>query len=135
MRHGLYSVLRARAPPGHDVAMVMYAENARKVNAALAAANPAARLDIIPLGRVGSMLQVRQRLLDGAIVGILGDRTRLASKAISSETRLMRVLHQLLVLCARTLHVQLRANFQHAFENRSGGARLIPAVRRGDHQL
>ena len=55
--------------------MVMYEENARKVNAALAAANPAARLDIIPLGRVGSMLQVRQRLLDGAIVGILGDRT------------------------------------------------------------
>ena len=72
---GSFEVLRARARPGHDVAMVMYGENARKVSAALAAVNPAARVDIIPLGRVGSMLQVRQRLLDGAIVGILGDRT------------------------------------------------------------
>ena len=73
---GSFEVLRARrARRGLDVAMVMYEENARKVNAALAAVNPAARLDIIPLGRVESMLQVRQRLHDGAIVGILGDRT------------------------------------------------------------
>ena len=63
--------------------MVMYEENARKINAALAAANPEARLDIIPLGRVGSMLQVRQRLLDGAIVGILGDRTLGGEQTIS----------------------------------------------------
>ena len=74
---GSFEVLRARAceSPGLDVAMVMYEENARKFNAALAAANPLARRDIIPLGRAGSMLQVRQRLLDGTIVGILGDRT------------------------------------------------------------
>jgi predicted LPLAT superfamily acyltransferase len=73
---GSFEVLRARAKenPGLDVAMVMYEENARKINAALAVANPEARLDIIPLGHVGSMLQVRQRLQDGAIVGILGDR-------------------------------------------------------------
>jgi predicted LPLAT superfamily acyltransferase len=73
---GSFEVLRARAKenPGLDVAMVIYEENARKINAALAVANPEARLDIIPLGHVGSMLQVRQRLQDGAIVGILGDR-------------------------------------------------------------
>jgi predicted LPLAT superfamily acyltransferase len=82
---GSFEVLRARASahPGLNVTMVMYEENARKINAALAAANPAARLDIIPLGRVGSMLQVRQRLLDGAIVGILGDRTLGGEQTIS----------------------------------------------------
>ena len=80
---GSFEVLRARARPKLDVTMVMYEENARKVNAALAAANPAARLDIIPLGRVGSMLQVRQRLLDGAIVGILGDRSLGGDETVS----------------------------------------------------
>jgi predicted LPLAT superfamily acyltransferase len=74
---GSFEVLRARARGnlGLDVAMVMYEENARKINAALAAVNPAARQEVIPLGRADSMLQVRQRLHDGAIVGILGDRT------------------------------------------------------------
>jgi len=74
---GSFEVLRAlaREKLGLDVAMVMYEENARKVNAALAAVNPAARLEIIPLGRADSMLRVRQRLQDGAIVGMLGDRT------------------------------------------------------------
>lgn len=74
---GSFEVLRALAREnlGLDVAMVMYEENARKINAALAAVNPAARQEIIPLGRAESMLQIRQRLHDGAIVGILGDRT------------------------------------------------------------
>jgi predicted LPLAT superfamily acyltransferase len=73
---GSFEVLRsvARGTLGVDVAMVMYEDNARKVNAALAAVSPKARLDIIALGRADSMLRVRQRLLDGAIVGILGDR-------------------------------------------------------------
>ncbi|MEO8753432.1 MAG: acyl-CoA synthetase [Casimicrobiaceae bacterium] len=74
---GSFEVLRslAREDLGVQVAMVMYEENARKVNAALAAANPAAREDIISLGRADSMLQVRQRLQDGCVVGILGDRS------------------------------------------------------------
>jgi predicted LPLAT superfamily acyltransferase len=37
--------------------------------------NPSARHDIIALGRADSMLQVRRRLDEGAIVGVLGDRT------------------------------------------------------------
>jgi predicted LPLAT superfamily acyltransferase len=74
---GSFEVLRALAREhlGLNVAMVMYEENARMINAALAAVNPAARLDIIPLGRAESMLQVRRRLQEGAVVGILGDRT------------------------------------------------------------
>jgi predicted LPLAT superfamily acyltransferase len=74
---GSFEVLRAlaRHELGVEVAMVMYEENARKVGAALAAINPAARVDIIPLGRADSMLRVRERLDAGALVGILGDRT------------------------------------------------------------
>ena len=74
---GSFEVLRAlaRANLGLNVAMAMYEENARKVNSALAAINPMARLDIIPLGRADSMLRIRQKLQDGAIVGMLGDRT------------------------------------------------------------
>lgn len=74
---GSFEVLRAvgRRHGGTRVAMVMYEENARKINDALAAINPAAQADIIPLGRVDSMLAVRDRLAEGAMVGMLGDRT------------------------------------------------------------
>ncbi|MDP1534064.1 MAG: acyl-CoA synthetase, partial [Rubrivivax sp.] len=49
---GSFEVVRAigRRQPGLRVAMVMYEENARKLNAALAAINPTAVQDIIPLG-------------------------------------------------------------------------------------
>lgn len=74
---GSFEVVRAvgRQQPGLRVAMVMYEENARKINDTLAAINPAARHDIIPLGRLDSMLQVKERLEDGALVGMLGDRS------------------------------------------------------------
>ena len=54
--------------------MLMVEENARKINATLAAINPAAIEDIIPLGRMDSMLQVRDKLEAGYLVGMLADR-------------------------------------------------------------
>lgn len=74
---GSFEVMRAigRQQPGMRIAMVMYEENARKINETLAAINPAARQDIIPLGRLESMLQVKERLDDGSLVGMLGDRS------------------------------------------------------------
>jgi predicted LPLAT superfamily acyltransferase len=74
---GSFEVIRAigRRQPGLRVAMVMYEDNARKINDTLAAINPAARQDIIPLGRIDSMLRVKERLDDGALVGMLGDRS------------------------------------------------------------
>jgi len=73
---GSFEVIRAigRRHPDLRIAMVMYEENARKVNAALAAINPAAVQDIIPLGRLDSMLQVRDKLEAGYLVGMLADR-------------------------------------------------------------
>ena len=73
---GSFEVLRAvgRGRAGLKVAMLMYAENARKINATLAAINPAATDDIIELGRMDSMLLARDRLDQGYVVGMLADR-------------------------------------------------------------
>lgn len=74
---GSFEAVRAigRRQPGLRVGMVMYEENARKLNAALAAINPAATQDIIPLGQLDSMLRVQCCLDAGMVLGVLGDRT------------------------------------------------------------
>lgn len=74
---GSFEVLRAigRKQPGLRVAMVMYEENARKLNAALSAINPNAQQDIIALGHIDSMILVHELLAQGTVVGMLGDRS------------------------------------------------------------
>ena len=73
---GSFEVLRAvgRGRAGLKVAMLMYEENARKINAALEAINPKATEDIIALGRMESMLEAREKLDHGYLVGMLADR-------------------------------------------------------------
>ena len=73
---GSFEVLRAvgRGQAGLKVAMLMYEENARKINATLAAINPAASEDIIPLGHLDSLLQASEKLEQGYLVGMLADR-------------------------------------------------------------
>lgn len=73
---GSFEVLRAvaRGPAGLKVAMLMYEDNARKISATLQAINPAAGEDIIRLGQVDSMLEARDRLDRGDLVGMLADR-------------------------------------------------------------
>ncbi len=75
--YGSFEVLRAvgRARGGMHIALLMYPDNARKINAALHAINPAAEHDIIALGRTDSMLRVSAALDRGHIVGILADRS------------------------------------------------------------
>lgn len=74
---GSFEVTRAigRRQGGLRVSMVAYEENARKLNALLAAINPAAEVDVVPLGSVAAMLRVRELLAEGVFVGMLGDRT------------------------------------------------------------
>lgn len=74
---GSFEVIRAigRQVPGLRVSMVMHEDNAQKINHMLAAINPEASLDVIPLGRIDSMLQVQDKLEAGMLVGMLGDRT------------------------------------------------------------
>jgi predicted LPLAT superfamily acyltransferase len=74
---GSFEVTRALGlhQPGLNVVMAMYADNARKINTMLAALRPAVKPEIISLGHIEAMLKVRERLDQGAFVGIMGDRT------------------------------------------------------------
>lgn len=56
------------------VRMVMYAENAHKVNGVLHALNPALADDVILLDRPDAMLRVEESLEVGDAVGVLADR-------------------------------------------------------------
>lgn len=74
---GSFEVIRAIGRKNTDlrVVMLMHEDNAKKINAMLAAINPLAVQDIIGLGHLDSMLKVRERLDDGCVVGMLADRT------------------------------------------------------------
>ena len=73
---GSFEVMRtlARSEVPYRVSLTMYPDNARQINATLAAINPAVVADIIPLGRLDAMLAVSERLDAGGMVGILADR-------------------------------------------------------------
>jgi predicted LPLAT superfamily acyltransferase len=73
---GSFEALRASARGrGAKVAMLMYEENARLINAALAAVAPQASLHTIALGKPGAMLALRRWLDEGNLAGLLADRT------------------------------------------------------------
>lgn len=74
---GSFEVLRAigRTRPNLRVAIMLYEGNARNVNAVLATVNPAVKQDVISLGRPEAMLETRDYLDGGAMIGMLADRT------------------------------------------------------------
>ncbi len=74
---GSFEVMRAlgRRRPDLRVAMVAYEANARKINAMVAAINPALAGGTVALGSAEAMLRVRGLLEEGVFVGMLGDRT------------------------------------------------------------
>jgi predicted LPLAT superfamily acyltransferase len=74
---GSFEVLRAMAHShAHaPVAMMMYEDNARKINTILSAINPQAQQDVVALGHPDSMLKARDRLDAGHLVGLLADRS------------------------------------------------------------
>jgi predicted LPLAT superfamily acyltransferase len=86
---GSFEVMRslARSHGGLRVTMAMYEENARKIGTILAAINPTLEPDIVPLGHLGAMLDIAERLDQGAFVGVLGDRT-LGDEAVQTVTLL-----------------------------------------------
>lgn len=59
---------------GPPASVVMYEENARKLNAVLNAINPDLAQQVIGLGKIDSMLKVEQALQRGEFIGILADR-------------------------------------------------------------
>jgi predicted LPLAT superfamily acyltransferase len=84
---GSFEVLRAfgRDEKKLRVAMLMYEENARKLNDTLAAINPKAMQDIISLGHLESMLQARDKLDAGYLVGMLADRSLAGDATVNIE--------------------------------------------------
>jgi predicted LPLAT superfamily acyltransferase len=84
---GSFELMRSvgQRQPGLHVTMAMYERNAQKMNAMLAAINPAANPDIIALGEIDAMLRIAERLDRGAFVGVLGDRT-LGEEAVQAVT-------------------------------------------------
>lgn len=74
---GSFEVIRALGgdAQGLRVSLVMYEENARKLNAVLDAIRPDRAPQVIGLGKVDAMLKVEQALERGEFVGMLGDRT------------------------------------------------------------
>jgi predicted LPLAT superfamily acyltransferase len=74
---GSFEIIRALGEhqPGLHIAMAMFEENARKIRATLTAINPRLANDIVPLGHVDTMLHIQQRLENGALVGLLADRS------------------------------------------------------------
>lgn len=73
---GSFEVARAYAHEiqGPPASMVMYEENAKKINEVLKAINPDLAQQVISLGKIDSMLKVEQALQRGEFIGILADR-------------------------------------------------------------
>lgn len=73
---GSFEVLRAIGEQrrGASVRMLMFEENARKLNAVLSAINANFKMSIISLGKIDSMLKIKEHLDAGELVGMLGDR-------------------------------------------------------------
>jgi predicted LPLAT superfamily acyltransferase len=91
---GSFEALRATAQGrGARVAMLMYEDNARLINATLAAVAPQAQLHTIALGRAGAMLALRRWLDDGGLAGLLADRT-LPAQSGRSRTQWFEFLGQ-----------------------------------------
>jgi predicted LPLAT superfamily acyltransferase len=84
---GSFEAMRAigRTQPHLRVAVTMYEDNARNINAILGAVNPAAKPDVIGLGRVDAMLKVRESLDRNTMIGILADRSLLSDAASSTK--------------------------------------------------
>jgi predicted LPLAT superfamily acyltransferase len=74
---GSFEVMHSlsRRQQGLRVAMAMYEDNARKISGILAAINPKWIPDIVSLGQIDAMLNIAERLDQGAYVGVLADRT------------------------------------------------------------
>jgi hypothetical protein len=73
---GSFEILRwiGERQPNLSVAITMYEQNARKLNEILAAIAPNHPPDVIAVGHLDAMLQIRERLDRGALVGMLADR-------------------------------------------------------------
>ena len=83
---GSFDITRDIGLRGRNVVvnMLMYEENAQKLNAVIASFGGHDRMRVIPIGTVDSLIRAKHRLDQGEWVGILGDR-------VVANDRLIRV--------------------------------------------
>lgn len=78
---GSFEAMRARASGrGHDLHILAYFENAKKINRVLSELAPELHARVITLGSVDAMLRAKQVVDEGGSIAILGDRTGLNNK-------------------------------------------------------
>lgn len=65
----------ARDYPSLKMVLLMYEENARNIKQLLHAINPNVQQEIISLGQPRAMLQVKEKINEGALIGVLADRS------------------------------------------------------------
>jgi predicted LPLAT superfamily acyltransferase len=65
----------AKDYPSLNMVLLMYEENARNIKQLLKAINPQSEQAIISLGQPRAMLQVKEQITSGALVGVLADRS------------------------------------------------------------
>lgn len=84
---GSFEVLRAVADQGCPVPVraLMYEANAALINRVLNALNPERAAAVIPIGTTQSLLQVKEALDQGELVGVLGDRITTGDKVVPVE--------------------------------------------------
>ncbi|GAC1534174.1 MAG: acyltransferase [Ramlibacter sp.] len=85
---GSFEALRVLGQDGRgiQVAMLMYEDNARMINATLRAVAPEAQMHVIGLGQIGAMLELRDWLDAGGVAGLLADRTLAAAGSGQQRT-------------------------------------------------
>lgn len=74
---GSFEAMRALGRTHGDlpIKILMYVDNAERLNTVLRELNPDVMGNVIPLGRPGAMLEVRDWIAAGGIVGVLADRS------------------------------------------------------------
>lgn len=84
---GSFEVLRSlgEGKRALRVAMLMFEDNARQINAALRAIAPDTPLHVIALGRMSAMLELRNWIDGNGVAGLLADRTLRAPGATAMQ--------------------------------------------------
>jgi predicted LPLAT superfamily acyltransferase len=67
-----------------SIKVLMYEENAKKINTVLNAINPAMTDSVIAIGAPDALLKVKEEIDRGTLVGILGDRVMFDDRVISA---------------------------------------------------
>lgn len=83
---GSFDVVRALASRGSGpvVNMMMYEENAKKLNAVIAALGGRHSMNVIPIGDIDTLLRAQECVSRGEIVAVLGDRVFGSEKTVQT---------------------------------------------------